>query len=66
VERVFRLRYRTPQGQDAPQWNQRAAELRTVGAESPSDQAQVTRLSRANFFSAMTIAAELHCLTADG
>jgi hypothetical protein len=52
--------------QDAAQWKQRAAELRAAGAESPSDQAQITRLSRANVFSAMAIAAELHCLAADG
>jgi hypothetical protein len=46
-------------------WAQRAAELRAAGVESPSDQAQITRLARANFFSAMAIAAVLRCRTPD-
>jgi hypothetical protein len=52
--------------QDAPQWKQRAAELRSSGAGLSSDQAQITRLSRANFFSTMSVAAELRCRTAAG
>jgi hypothetical protein len=51
---------------DAPEWKQRAAETLGGGLESSSDQAQVSRFSRANFYSAMAIAAELQCITAAG
>jgi hypothetical protein len=50
---------------EAPQWRQLAVEAGGAALETASDQARITRLNRANFYSAMAISAELHCLTAD-
>jgi hypothetical protein len=50
---------------EAPQWRQLAVEAAGAALETASDQARITRLNRANFYSAMAISAELHCLTAD-
>jgi hypothetical protein len=50
---------------DAPQWKQLAVEAGGAAHETASDQARITRLNRVNFFSAMAISAELHCLAAD-